>query len=97
MRAVSFVKRFQWDLPGTVCRHGLTIGDVDNDGDNELIVGTAEGELYIFKVNVFFYFSQYIINGSLEMFICRATSIKYCLFLTGIRAVAKDRRPWSHN
>lgn len=33
-------------------RHGLTIGDVDNDGDNELVVGTAEGELYIFKVNM---------------------------------------------
>ncbi|XP_011343520.2 KICSTOR complex protein ITFG2 [Ooceraea biroi] len=49
MRAVSFVKRLQWELPGTVCRHGLTIGDVDNDGNNELVVGTAEGELYIFK------------------------------------------------
>jgi hypothetical protein len=50
MRAVCFVKRLQWDLPGTVFRHGLTIGDVDNDGDNELVVGTAEGDLFIFKV-----------------------------------------------
>lgn len=50
MRAVCFVKRLQWDLPGTLFRHGLTIGDVDNDGDNELVVGTAEGDLYIFKV-----------------------------------------------
>ncbi|XP_020293872.1 integrin-alpha FG-GAP repeat-containing protein 2-like isoform X1 [Pseudomyrmex gracilis] len=49
MRAVNFVKRLHWELPGTVCRHGLTIGDVDNDCDNELVVGTAEGELYIFK------------------------------------------------
>ncbi|XP_012277363.1 KICSTOR complex protein ITFG2-like isoform X2 [Orussus abietinus] len=49
MKAVRFIKRLQWDLPGTVCRHGLTIGDVDNDGDNELVIGTTEGELHIFK------------------------------------------------
>ena len=53
MRAVCFVNRLSWDLPGTVFRHGLTIGDVDNDGDNELVVGTAEGELHIFKVRFF--------------------------------------------
>lgn len=50
MRAVNFVERLQWDVPGNVFRHGLAIGDVDNDGDNELVVGTSEGDLYIFKV-----------------------------------------------
>ncbi|XP_043473905.1 KICSTOR complex protein ITFG2-like [Leptopilina heterotoma] len=49
MRAVCFVNKLCWELPGTVFRHGLTIGDVDNDGENELVVGTAEGCLYIFK------------------------------------------------
>ncbi|XP_014232176.1 KICSTOR complex protein ITFG2-like [Trichogramma pretiosum] len=49
MRAVCFVKRLQFDVPGTVSRHSLAMGDVDNDGNNELAVGTAEGELYIFK------------------------------------------------
>ncbi|KAJ8678836.1 hypothetical protein QAD02_014623 [Eretmocerus hayati] len=49
MKAVCFVKRLQWDFSGTLLRQGLTIGDVDNDGDNELIAGTAEGDLYIFK------------------------------------------------
>lgn len=39
-------------------RHGLTVGDVDNDGDNELVVGTAEGELYIFKVNNSYNYSK---------------------------------------
>lgn len=50
MRAVCFVKRLQLDVPGTVFRHGLIIGDVDNDCNNELVVGTAEGDLFIFKV-----------------------------------------------
>lgn len=59
MRAVRFVKRLEWELPGTVFRHGLTIGDVDNDGDNELVVGTAEGDIFIFKV-----------IGSFQVLIC---------------------------
>ncbi|XP_063995867.1 KICSTOR complex protein ITFG2-like isoform X3 [Diachasmimorpha longicaudata] len=49
MRAVNFVDKLQWDIPGNVFRHGLAIGDVDNDGDNELVVGTAKGDLFIFK------------------------------------------------
>ena len=78
MRAVCFVKRLQWDLPGTVFRHGLTIGDVDNDGDNELVVGTAEGDLFIFKVCYFLIRSDI----SYEIFI----SILYIIVIFCYRA-----------
>lgn len=50
MRAVNFSKRLVFDVPGSVFQNGLAIGDVDNDGDNELVVGTSDGDLLIFKV-----------------------------------------------
>lgn len=54
MRSVCFVKRLEWDVPGTVCRHAIAIGDVDNDSENELVIGNTNGELFIFKVLNFF-------------------------------------------
>jgi len=37
------------DVPGNVSAHGMTLSDVDNDGKNELLVGTLTGELHVFK------------------------------------------------
>lgn len=51
MRAISIVDRLEFDFIGNVVRKGLTLGDIDNDGCNELIVGGENGEVAIFKVN----------------------------------------------
>jgi len=71
-------------------RHGLTIGDVDNDGDNELVVGTTEGELYIFKVNMIV-----ILYIKKILFYSYIYNIYSCM--AGIRIMAEDNRSWSYN
>lgn len=64
MRAISLVDRLEFDFAGNVLRSAITLGDVDNDGCNELVVGGENGELALFKVRffqVFFYIEQCIL------------------------------------
>jgi len=49
MRAVSFVDRIELDFSGSVFKNAITLGDVDNDGMYELVVGNQNGEVFIFK------------------------------------------------
>lgn len=51
MRAISLVNRIEFQFMGNVARNAITLGDVDNDGCNELIIGNNRGEVAIFKVN----------------------------------------------
>lgn len=53
MRAITLVKRYEFEFPGNVVKNALTLGDVDNDGSNELIVGNHTGDVCIFKVSFF--------------------------------------------
>lgn len=55
MRAISLVKRIEFEFSGNVVRNALTLGDVDNDERNELVVGNQNGEVSIFKVNILLY------------------------------------------
>lgn len=52
MRAVQFVENIEFDFHGPVVRNGLALGDVDNDGNDELVVGNENGDVSIFKVSV---------------------------------------------
>ncbi|XP_023015849.2 KICSTOR complex protein ITFG2 [Leptinotarsa decemlineata] len=49
MRAISLVKKIEFEFTGNVARNAVTLGDVDNDGCNELIVGNQNGDIAIFK------------------------------------------------
>lgn len=49
MRSVCFVDRIELDFSGSILSDSVALGDIDNDGENELVVGTVHGELMIFK------------------------------------------------
>lgn len=50
MREISLVNKLEFPFMGNVTRNALTLGDVDNDGCMELIIGNNKGEVAIFKV-----------------------------------------------
>lgn len=52
MRAISLVKHLEFEFSGNVLRNAITLHDVDNDGNSELIVGNERGEVTIFKVRL---------------------------------------------
>ncbi|KAL5503159.1 hypothetical protein EMCRGX_G010066 [Ephydatia muelleri] len=49
MRSISFVKRLELEFPGNHFSHALSLGDVDNDGADELVIGNVDGTLAVFK------------------------------------------------
>jgi len=49
MRSVTFVDRLTLEVSGNIAQNAVCLGDVDNDGGHELVVGNEEGELLVFK------------------------------------------------
>lgn len=68
MRAITLVKRIEFEFSGNVLKNALTLGDVDNDGSNELIVGNQNGDVCIFKVSHLNFNFTFTINLSFWLF-----------------------------
>ncbi|XP_037801154.1 KICSTOR complex protein ITFG2-like [Penaeus monodon] len=49
MRVASFVNHLEFEFEGNINKNAICLGDVDNDGQNELVVGNENGLLAIFK------------------------------------------------
>ena len=49
MRSVTFLDRLTLGVTGAIAQNGVCLGDVNGDGDHELVVGNDAGDLLVFK------------------------------------------------
>ncbi|CAM0139217.1 unnamed protein product [Umbelopsis sp. WA50703] len=63
MRTLSLVNRLRWSFGGNMNPHALVVGDVDNDGDNEFVIGNLNGDLAIFKGDCSYGLPAYFCRG----------------------------------
>ncbi|KAH8547845.1 hypothetical protein BGW37DRAFT_196730 [Umbelopsis sp. PMI_123] len=63
MRTVSLVNRLRWSFGGNMNPHALVVGDVNNDGDNEFVIGNLNGDLAIFKGDCSYGLPTYFCRG----------------------------------
>lgn len=49
MRSLSLVECIEVKFTGKILKEGVCLGDCDNDGLNELVVGNTEGDLFIYR------------------------------------------------
>eukprot|EP00160_Parvularia_atlantis_P008340 Unigene17579_Nuclearia_a/m.51343 Unigene17579_Nuclearia_a/g.51343 ORF Unigene17579_Nuclearia_a/g.51343 Unigene17579_Nuclearia_a/m.51343 type:complete len:445 (-) Unigene17579_Nuclearia_a:107-1441(-) len=49
LRTVEFTDSVQWSFAGNVAAAAVAVGDVDNDGHHEFVVGNVKGVLAVFK------------------------------------------------
>lgn len=49
VRSTCFVDHLEFEFSGSIFQNAIDLGDVDNDGELELIVGNMNGDLVIYK------------------------------------------------
>ncbi|OTF73104.1 hypothetical protein BLA29_003286, partial [Euroglyphus maynei] len=48
-RSLSLVDSIEFKFDGNISKNAIALGDCDNDKKNELVIGTLNGELLIYK------------------------------------------------
>ncbi|CAO3592226.1 unnamed protein product [Absidia cylindrospora] len=81
MRTVSLVNRLKWSFSGNINPHALELGNVDNDGDIEFVIGNLNGDLAIFKGEC--------PTGS-PTFTCQDLGTITCIAIGDVRNVGKN-------
>ncbi|KAI8992431.1 hypothetical protein BDB01DRAFT_778431 [Pilobolus umbonatus] len=81
MRTISLVKRLRWSFTGNMNPHALIIGDVDNDKENEFVIGNLNGDLAIFKGDC---------ESGLPAYVCRGLGTITCIAIGDVRNKGKN-------
>ncbi|ORY96683.1 hypothetical protein BCR43DRAFT_563934 [Syncephalastrum racemosum] len=81
MRTISLVNRLKWSFSGNMNPHALVLGDVDNDGYNEFVIGNLSGDLAIFKGEC---------SQGLPTFMCRGLGTITCIAVGDVRNCGKN-------
>jgi len=51
MRSVCFLNKFEFEFGGSILQNAIRMGDIDNDGENEVVIGNVNGDLVVLKGN----------------------------------------------
>ncbi|KAI7853447.1 hypothetical protein BDC45DRAFT_536540 [Circinella umbellata] len=76
MRTISLVNRLKWSFSGNMNPHALVLGDVDNDGENEFVIGNLSGDLAVFKGAC---------SHGLPTFVCHGLGTITCIAIGDVR------------
>ncbi|KAI7900612.1 uncharacterized protein BX663DRAFT_488237 [Cokeromyces recurvatus] len=81
MRTISLVKRLKWSFSGNMNPHALVLGDVDNDNENEFVIGNLNGDLAIFKGHC---------DDGYPLYVCRGLGTITCIAIGDVRNTGKN-------
>ncbi|KAI9274379.1 hypothetical protein BDA99DRAFT_497353 [Phascolomyces articulosus] len=76
MRTISLVNRLKWSFSGNMNPHALVLGDVDNDGEIEFVIGNLSGDLAVFKGAC---------SHGLPTFVCHGLGTITCIAIGDVR------------
>ncbi|KAI8047362.1 uncharacterized protein B0P05DRAFT_566251 [Gilbertella persicaria] len=81
MRTISLVKRLKWSFSGNMNPHALVVGDIDDDNENEFVIGNLNGDLAMFKGQC---------EDGFPSYVCRGLGTITCIAIGNVRNNGKN-------